>query len=98
MSSNKHSHDDVLEATESLYQARCVAYILKGLGDDSDDINYMHLNDLGALLIRLLDSPLTILHELRTAAGHNDPDPDPGRHEPVLVSIGDKQIDAGGAK
>ena len=98
MSFNICTHHEVVNASESLYQAQCVAYILKGLGDDSDDINYMHLNDLGALLIRLLDSPLTILHELRTAAGHNDPDPDPGRHEPVLVSIGDKQIDAGGAK
>jgi len=87
---NNFSHDEVVEASESLYQARCVAYILKGLGEDGDDINYMQLNDLGRLLIRLTDCPLTILSELRSET--RDDDPDPGKEKPVLVQS------AGGAK
>ena len=97
MSFNMYSHDEVVNATESLYQALCVAYILKGLGDDSDDLNYMHLNDLGALFIRLVDCPLKILNELRSETRDHDPDPNPGRHQPVLVPISKKQ-DAVGAK
>jgi len=94
MSINTYSHDEVVEASDSLYQALCVAYILKGLGDESR-VNYMHLNDLGALIIRLIDCPLEILSKLQRKT--RDDDPDPGKHKPVLVSIKDKQIDAGGA-
>jgi hypothetical protein len=94
MSINMYSHDEVVEASESPYQALCVAYILKGLGDDSEDVDYLRLNDLGRLFIRLVDCPLTVLHKLRSTS--RDDDPDPGRHEPVLVSIKDKQLDAGG--
>jgi len=94
MSISMYSHDEVVEASESPYQALCVAYILKGLGDDSEDVDYMRLNDLGRLFIRLIDCPLTVLHQLRSTS--RDDDPDTGRHEPVLVSIKDKQLDAGG--
>ena len=95
MSFNMYSHDEVVDATESLYQALCVAYLLKGLGDECGDVHYMRLNDLGALFIRLVDCPLTILNELRSETG--DHDPTPGEHKPELVSISQKQ-DAGGVR
>ena len=72
MSINTYSRDEVVEASESLYQALCVAYILKGLGDDSDDVNYMRLNDLGALFIRLIDCPLEILNKLQRKTRDDD--------------------------
>ncbi len=90
MSINMYSHDEAIEASESPYQALCVAYILKGLGDDSEDVDYMRLNDLGRLFIRLIDCPLTVLHKLRSTS--RDDDPDPGKHKPVLIRS------AGGAK
>jgi hypothetical protein len=85
-----YSHDEVVEASESLYQALCVAYILKGLGDDSEDVDYMRLNDVDRLFMRLIDCPLTVLHKLRSTS--RDDDPDPGNHKPVLIRS------AGGAK
>ena len=90
-----YSHDEVVDASESLYQALAVAYLLKSLGDESP-LKHMDVGDLGALFVRLVDHPLTIVNELRSETKDNDTDP--GRHEPVLVSIKDKQIDAGGAK
>ena len=88
-----YPHDEVVKASQSLYQALAVAYLLKSLGDERPDIDH---GDLGSLFARLIDHPLTIINELESQI--EDHDPDPGRHEPVLVSIGDKQIDAGGAK
>ena len=92
-----NSYDEVVDASQSLYQARAVAYLLKGLGDEyNHQFNYMELNDLGALFIRLIDCPLTVVNELLSEVKPGDHEPDPGKHQPVLVSISKKQ-DAGGA-
>jgi len=97
MSFNAYSYDAVVDASQSLDQARCVAYILKGLDEDAR-IYSTELQDLGALFVRLVDHPLTILYELQSEMEPRNHDPDPGQHKPELVSIRDKQIDAGGAK
>ncbi len=94
MSFNAYSYDEVVDASARLYQALAVAHLLKGTGDDTP-VRYS--DDLGALFVRLVDHPLTIVNELLSTMEPRDQDPDPGSHEPVLVSIRDKQIDAGGA-
>ena len=94
MSFNAYSYDEVVDASQSLYQALTVAHLLKTLGDERPDIDH---GDLGALFIRLVGHPLTIVNELLSEMEPRDHDPDSGRHEAVLVSIKDKQIDAGGA-
>ena len=98
MSFNAYSYDEVVDASASLYQALSVAYLLKGLDDDSSVLMDMDVGDLGALFVRLVDHPLTIVNELLSEMEPRDHDPDSGRHQPVLVSIRDKHIDTGGAK
>ncbi len=87
-----YPHDEVAKASQSLYQALAVAYLLKSLGDEGPVA--MDMGDLGALFVRLIDHPLTIINELESQI--EDHDPDPGKHEPVLVSMSKKQ-DSGGA-
>ena len=94
MSFNNYPYDAVADASASLYQALAVAHLLKGSGDGAP---VRYTDDLGALFVRLVDHPLTIVNELLSQMEPRDHDPDPGKHEPVLVSIRDKQIDAGGA-
>ena len=92
-----NSYDEVVDASQSLYQALAVAYLLKGLGDEfNHKFNYMELNDLGALFVRLIDPPLTVVNELLSEVKPRDHDPDPGKHQPVLVPMSKKQ-DEGGA-
>ena len=94
MSIDAYSYKEVVDASRSLDQALTVAYLLKALGDESPDIDY---GDLGSLFSRLINPPLDILRELESEMESRDHDPDPGRHQPVLASIRDKQIDVGGA-
>jgi len=93
MSFNKYPYDAVADASASLYQALGVAHLLKRVECD-DRVPY--IDDLGALFVRLVDHPLTIVNELLSTMEPGEPDR--GRHEPVLAAITDKQIDAGGAK
>jgi len=95
MSFNAYSYDEVADASARLYQVLTVAQLLKSLGDESPDIDH---GDLGALFVRLVQPSLSVVNELLSTMEPRDQDPDPGKHEPVLASIGDKQIDAGGAK
>ncbi len=92
-----YSYNEVVDASQRLYQALCVAHLIKGFSENSS-FEDIELDDLGKLLVRLIDRPLTIVNELLSEMGPRDHDPDPGKHEPVLVSIKDKQVDAGGAK
>ncbi len=89
-----YSYDEVVDASQSLYQALAVAHLLKRVECD-DHVRY--IDDLGALLVRLVDPPLTVVNELLCEMEPGDHDPDPGKHQPVLVSMSKKQ-DAGGAK
>ncbi len=93
---NAYSYDEVADASKRLYEALCVAYLLKGFGENND-VNDIPIDDLGGLFLRLVDHPLTIINELLSEMEPREHDPDPGTHQPVLVSIRDKQIDAGGA-
>ena len=95
MSFNAYSYDEVADASARLYQALCVAEILKSCGDEGE---VQDLGDLGALFIRLVDYPLTIVNELLSEMEPREHHPNPGKHEPVLVSIKDKEIHSGGAK
>ena len=95
MSFNAYSYDEVVDASERLYQALCVAQLIRGFGQDNSFAD-IGPDDLGELLVRLIDYPLTIVNELLSQMEPRDHDPDPGRHEAVLVSIKNKQIDAGG--
>ncbi len=87
-------YDEVHDAAHSLYQARAVADLLKRVECD-DRVPY--IDDLGALFVRLVDPPLTVVNELLSDMEPTAHDPDPGQHKPVLVSMSKKQ-DAGGAK
>ena len=87
-----YSHDAVADASQSLYQALAVAHLLKRV--ECDD-SVPHMDDLGALFVRLVNQPLTIVNELLSTMEPGEPNP--GKHEPILASIGDKRIDAGGA-
>ncbi len=96
MSFNAYSYDEVADASSRLYQALTVATLLKDVADDGHYVKYMDMGDLGTLIERLVGHPLTIVNELLSQMEPGDHDPNPGKHEPVLVSIKDKQIDAGG--
>ncbi len=96
MSFNAYSYDEVADASSRLYQALTVATLLKDVADDGNHVKYMDMGDLGALIERLVEHPLIIVNELLSDMEPRDHDPDPGKHEPVLVSITDKQVDAGG--
>ena len=89
-----NSYDEVVDASQSLYQALAVAHLLKGSADGAP---VYYTDDLGALFVRLIDQPLTIVNELLSTMEPGAHDPDPGQHKSVLVSMGKKQ-DAGGAK
>ncbi len=89
-----YSYDEVVNASQSLYQALAVAHLLKRVECD-DRVPY--IDDLGALFVRLVDPPLTVVNELLSDMEPTAHDPDPGQHKPVLVSMSKKQ-DAGGAK
>ena len=88
-----YPYDEVADASARLYQALAVAHLLKGSADGAP---VMYMDDLGALFVRLIDQPLTIVNEFLSTMEPRDQDP--GRHEPVLASIEGKQVDAGGAK
>jgi len=91
MSFDVYPYDEVADASARLYQALAVAHLLKGSGDGAP---VYYTDDLGALFVRLVDQPLTIVNELLSTMEPGDPDS--GQHKPELVSISKKQ-DAGGA-
>ncbi len=91
-----YSHDEVVDASQRLYQALCVANLIKGFGENNSFAD-IEPDDLGKLFVRLIDHPLTIVNELLSQMEPRDHDPDPDRHQSVLVSISKKQ-DVGGAK
>ena len=97
MSFNPYSYDEVADASKRLYEALCVATLLKDVADDGHYVKHMDMGDLGGLFVRLVDPPLTIINELLSEMEPGAHDPDPGQHKPELVSISKKQ-DAGGAK
>ena len=84
-----YSYDEVWDATKRLDEALTVAYLLKGYGDESP-VGEMELGVLGALFVRLIRHPLSIVNELLSTMEPRDNDPDPGKHEPVLVPISEK--------
>jgi len=86
-----YPYDDVADASARLYQALAVAHLLK---DTDVEATVRYADDLGALFVRLIDQPLTIVNEFLSTMEPGDQDP----REPVLVSIKDKQADAGDAK
>ncbi len=88
-----YPYDEVADASARLYQALAVAHLLK---NSADGPTVYYTDDLGALFVRLVDQPLTIVNELLSEMEPRDHDLDPGRHQPVLASIKDKQLDAGG--
>ena len=83
-----YPYNEVVDASARLYEALAVAHLLKGSADGAP---VYYTDDLGALFLRLIDQPLTIVNELLSTMEPRDHDPDPGKHEPTLVSIGDKQ-------
>ena len=87
-----YPYDEVVDASARLYQALAVAHLLKRVECD-DSVPY--IDDLGALFVRLVNQPLTIVNEFLSTMEPGEPNP--GKHEPILASIGDKRIDAGGA-
>ena len=90
-----YPYNKVADASNRLYQALAVAHLLKGSADGAP---VYYTDDLGALFVRLIDQPLTIVNELLSTMEPAAHDPNPDQHKPELVSIRDKQIDAGGAK
>ena len=94
MSFDRYPYDEVADASARLYQALAVAHLLKGSADGAP---VYYTDDLGALFVRLVDQPLTIVNELLSTMEPGDQDPGLGKNEPVLVSITDKQIGEGGA-
>ena len=54
-----YSHDEVVKASQSLYQALAVAHLLRGFGENNS-VEDLELDDLGGLFVRLVDHPLTI--------------------------------------
>ena len=95
MSFNAYSYDEVADASQRLDEALIVATLLKDVADDGHYVRNMDMGDLGKLLVRLIDPPLTIICELLSHLEPRDHDPDPGNQEPVLVSISEKRAAEG---
>ena len=93
------THQNVTEAFDQLMFIKVVSLLLANQDCNEECISAERSRDLGRLLFFLADHPSSVLGELESEKDDrpSDLDPDPGKHEPVLVSIGDKQIDAGGA-
>ncbi len=83
------------QAFDFLMGLKVVSLLLANQDESGEDIDIPRLRDLGQLLFFLADQPSSVLGELSVSI--DDDEPDPGRHEPVLVPITDRQIDAGGA-
>ncbi len=84
------------QAFDFLMGIKVVCLLLANQDESGRDIDIDRLKDIGKLLFFLADQPSSVLGELSVSI--DDDEPDPGQHKPVLASIGDKQIDAGGAK
>ncbi len=61
-----YTHNEIVDASDRLYQALCVAELIKGLSENGNGITDLQTDDLGKLLIRLIDWPLTVLNGLRS--------------------------------
>ena len=83
------------QAFDFLMGVKVVSLLLANQDEGGKDIDISRLKDLGKLLFFLADQPSDVLGELSVAI--DDDEPTPGQHKPELVSIRDKQIDAGGA-
>ena len=95
---NPVTHQNVQDAYDQMMFIKVVCLLLANQGDGGDNIDVDRFMDLGRLLFFLAEHPSRVLGELESHMTPRDNDTDPGKHEPVLASIGDKQNDAGGAK
>jgi hypothetical protein len=67
------SCEDMDEAWDLLYETRILGKLLKRLGENHEDMENSDLNDLGRLLLRLTEQPLSVvdsvMHDKRDAQG-----------------------------
>ncbi len=89
------TQQNVQEAFDFLMGIKVIGLLLAHQDENIEEIDVSRQRDLGRLIFFLADQPSSVLGELSVAI--DDDEPEPGRHEPVLAAIGDKQIDAGGA-
>ena len=83
------------QAFDLLMGVKLIGLLLAKQDCNEESISVERLRDLGQLFFFLSDHPSSVLGELSVSI--DDDEPNPGQHKPVLASIGDKQIDAGGA-
>ena len=87
------THQNAQEAFDFLMGIKVIGLLLAHQDENAEEIDMSRQKDLGRLIFFLADQPSSVLGELSVAIG--DDEPDPGKHEPVLVPITNKQV-AGG--
>ena len=90
------TQQNIDEAFDQLMFIKVVSMLLANQDCNEEGISVERSRDLGRLFFFLADQPSSVLGELSVSI--DDDEPNPGQHKPVLASIGDKQVDAGGAK
>jgi len=60
--SDEVSYEDADTTVNLLYETRILGKLLKRLGDGNDDLENIDLQDLGRLLLRLTDQPMSVAH------------------------------------
>ncbi len=74
------------QAFDLLMGVKVISLLLANQDENNPDLDTSRLKDLGRLLFFLADQPSSVLGELYSVL--DDDDPDPGKKEPALVSIG----------
>ena len=83
-----------------MWKGQQIEALLRGIQSlDNDGVaaDADAMDTLAGIARPIINEVRNLADELHSDMQPRDHDPEPGKHEPVLVSIRDKQIDAGGA-
>ena len=89
---NPVTHQNIDDAYDQMMFIKVVSLLLARQDGNAEDLDHCRLMDLGRLFFFLAGHPSNVLGDFGAAFNDDDPDPDPGKHKPVLIQS------AGGAK
>ena len=83
---NPVTHQNIEDAYDQMMFIKLVSLLLARQDHNGEELDTCRLMDLGRLFFFLAGHPSNVLGDL--GAAFNDDDPDPGKEEPALISIG----------
>ena len=89
------THQNAKDAYDQLMFIKVVSLLVANQDGNEEDMSVDRLRDLGRLFFFLAEQPSDVLGELASERQPRDHDPDPGKHEPVLVPISEKRAAEG---